>query len=146
MIDAKKPKISGLVGLIGVLCTLAAASPAFAQNRDPVQLLAEADANDDGAVSWSEVVALRTRNFERLDRNRDGFIAANDRPRGLYAGRFDEAFAQVQSQFDANADRRVSRSEMINAPSPAFDQGDVDGNRVLSAQELRVLRTSLASE
>jgi hypothetical protein len=146
MINAKKPNFTGLTALLGVVCTLAAASPAAAQSRDPVQLLAEADANDDGAVSWSEVVALRTRNFERLDRNRDGFIAANDRPRGFYAGRFDEAFAQVQSQFDANADQRVSRAEMINAPSPVFDQGDVDGNRVLSAQELRALRTSLAPE
>jgi hypothetical protein len=128
---------------VAALLMVASVSPAAAQNRDPVQLLAEADANDDGAVSWSEVVALRTQNFERLDRNDDGYIAANDRPRGLYAGRFDQAFSQVKEQYDANSDERVSRAEMVNAPAPLFTQGDVDGNRVLSAQELRTLRASL---
>jgi hypothetical protein len=135
-------KVSISAGLAALLMVVGV-SPAFAQNRDPVQLLAEADANGDGAISWSEVIALRTQNFERLDRNGDGYIDANDRPRGPFGARFDEAFTQVKSQFDANGDQRVSRAEMIDAPAPVFTQGDVDGNGVLSAEELSALRAAL---
>lgn len=130
--------------LTGV-CALMWPSLAAAQGRDPVEMFAVADANNDGAISWSEVLAVRTQNFERLDRNNDGYISARDRPRGPFGARFDEAFAQVQTQFDANSDRRVSRPEMIDAPAPAFTRGDVDGDGVLSAGELSALRIAAAA-
>jgi len=133
---------AGLAVLLSGACTLAWPSVAAAQQRDPVEMLAEADANGDGAISWEEVVALRTQNFQRLDRNNDGYISANDRPRGPFGARFDEAFVQVKRQFDANSDGRVSRAEMIGAPAPVFKRGDVDGDGVLSAQELSALRAA----
>jgi len=82
---------------------------------------------------------MRTQVFSRLDRNSNGFVEANDRPRVLGA-RFDEAFAQLQRQFDANSDRRVSRAEMLNSQSLSFEAGDVNGDRVLSSDEIAALR------
>jgi hypothetical protein len=139
--NPKLPIGAGLAALVMVACV----SPAAAQNRDPLEMLAEADANNDGAISWSEVVALRTQNFNRLDRNSDGVISASDRPRGPFGARFDEAFAQVQSQYDVNSDRRITRAEMIGAPAPAFTQGDTNNDGILSAEELSVLRATLAA-
>lgn len=55
-------------------------------------------------------------------------------------GRFDDAFGQMQSQFDANKDRRVSRAEMLDSPSPSFVAGDVNADRVLSQDEIAALR------
>jgi hypothetical protein len=127
------------------LLMVAFVSPANAQNRDPLDMLAEADANNDGAIAWTEVVALRTQNFNRLDRNSDGVISASDRPRGPFGARFDEAFAQVQRQFDANSDRRVTRAEMIGAPAPVFTEGDTNSDGVLSAEELSAIREAVAA-
>jgi Ca2+-binding EF-hand superfamily protein len=130
-----------VAALLSVACMLIP-SVAAAQARDPVQLISEADANGDGAVSWAEVIAMRTQTFARLDRNKDGFISAADRPRGAFGARFDQAFANVKSQFDANGDNRVSRAEMVDAPSPVFDRGDTNGDRILSAEELKALRSA----
>jgi hypothetical protein len=138
-------KFSISAGLAALLM-VASVSPAAAQNRDPLELLAEADANNDGAIAWTEVVALRTQNFNRLDRNGDGVISTSDRPRGPFGARFDEAFAQVQRQYDANSDGRVTRAEMINAPAPLFTQGDTNNDGVLSAEELSALRAAVAAQ
>lgn len=129
----------GFAALLSVACML---NPpvAAAQARDPVQLISEADANGDGAVSWAEVMTMRKQTFARLDRNKDGFVSAADRPRGAFGARFDQAFASVKSQFDANGDKQVARSEMLDAPSPVFDRGDANGDRILSADEFAALR------
>jgi len=131
----------GVAALLSAVCMLNP-SVAAAQARDPLQLISEADANGDGAVSWPEVIAMRTQTFARLDRNKDGVISATDRPRGAFGARFDQAFASVKSQFDANGDNKVSRSEMVDAPSPIFDRGDANGDRVLSAEEFAALRSA----
>jgi Ca2+-binding EF-hand superfamily protein len=137
----KTAAFGGVAALLSAVCMLNP-SVAAAQARDPVQLISEADANGDGAVSWAEVIAMRTQTFARLDRNRDGFISVADRPRGAFGARFDQAFANVKSQFDTNGDNRVSRAEMVDAPSPVFDRGDTNGDRVLSAEEFAALRSA----
>jgi hypothetical protein len=145
MMRDKHANRAGLTAVLTGILALACPSMAAAQGRDPAQALAQADANGDGSVSWNEVVAMRTQSFDKLDRNRDGYIAANDRPSGPFGARFDEAYGQVQGQFDANGDRRVSRAEMLNAPGAIFTKADVDGNKVLSAEELTSLRAAAAS-
>lgn len=136
---------AGLAAALSGACTLAWPLAAAAQGEEALEMLDKADANQDGAISWAEVVALRTQNFERLDRNSDGYISSSDRPRGPFGARFDEAFAKVQGQFDANSDGRVSRAEKIDTPGPIFTQGDANADGVLSADELDALRAAAAA-
>lgn len=126
-----------MVTLAGTAMMFASAGAASAQSAE---LLARSDADGDGNISWQEMLDMRAATFERLDRNGDGFIDSADRPR-MKAGqdRFDEAVANLQNA-DANNDGRISRSEMLDAPAPLFENGDADGDMVLSAEELSALR------
>lgn len=125
---------TGFATLIGVILLGGAA---WAQSADR---LSEADANGDGAIEWQEMVDLRAAAFERLDRNDDGFADSGDAPRiGPAKSRFTEVLDQLSSA-DSDGDGRISKSEMLEAPSPAFENGDTDGDKVLSADELSALR------
>jgi len=120
------------------------APPASAQEPAPTEMLSRADSNGDGDVSWDEVMALRADSFERLDRNSDGVINADDSPNRLLKARFDEAFERVQANFDGDRDGQVTREEMMGAPAPVFEKGDVDGDGVLTAEETAALRDTQA--
>ena len=130
---------SRLFAFFGGLVMSAAAGSASAQDASR---LAEADANGDSNITWQEMLDMRSAAFERLDRNSDGFADADDSPRfGPGKSRFGEALAQLQDA-DADGDGRISRTEMMDAPAPMFDEGDTDGDKVLSAEELTALRES----
>ncbi len=113
---------------------------AVGQSADPEELIARADANEDGNISWEEVVALRSGAFDRLDRNTDGIVNSQDRPRGPLAVRFDNAFARVQADFDTDRDGELTKEEMLGAPAPMFEQGDLDADGMLTAEEMTALR------
>lgn len=108
--------------------------------EDREKMLERADANGDGDIEWSEVVAMRKSMFKRLDRNKDGFIDTDDRPPLNFGKTFDDALPNLKAQFDADGDGRVAEAEMINAPAPLFEAGDADGDGVLSADERAALR------
>ena len=116
------------------------AVPASAQGVDPEDMMTRADANRDGDISRDELIALRTDSFERLDRNGDGVISADDAPGRPFVARFNAAFERVQSNFDVDRDGQVTRGEMLDAPAPVFEQGDVDGDDVVTAEEIATLR------
>lgn len=117
--------------------SLVVAGSALAQSMDRIT---EADTNGDGAITWQEMLNMRSETFQRIDRNGDGVADRNDSPRIPAAKkRFDEVFSGIRA-FDANGDGRITRSEMMNAPAPAFEYGDTDGDKVLSASELAGLR------
>ena len=113
---------------------------ANAQAGDAGAMLNRADLNRDGAISRSEIVQLREQVFQRMDRNSDGYVDPEDRPSSFGGSRFDDAFQNLQGQFDTNGDRQISKSELIEAPSPAFDAGDLDDDGILSASEITSLR------
>jgi len=128
------------VSILGVTAVIPA-GPAQAQAGDQFQsMLARADANGDGAVTWAEFMALRTGMVAAMDRNDDGYVDSQDRPR-LMASRFDEGFERLV-QADANRDGRISRAELTNRQAPAFEAADTDRNRVLSASEIAAIRPS----
>ncbi|GGD11353.1 hypothetical protein GCM10011342_20190 [Aquisalinus flavus] len=132
-----------LFALAGTALMLAAAGPASAQTAER---LAEADANGDGNISWQEMLDMRAATFDRLDRNGDGFIDSADRPRIKAAqAKFDEAFASLEDA-DVNGDGRISKSEMLDAPAPMFEKGDIDGDKVLTAEELSALREQASEQ
>ncbi|MFN3229571.1 MAG: EF-hand domain-containing protein [Asticcacaulis sp.] len=133
----KTKHYSEQLALIAALAVLFGTSAATAQSLDR---LSEADANKDGNITWSEVMAMRTGIFERLDRNTDGFVDNKDSPSfGPGKSRFQDAFEKVKS-FDANGDGRVSRKELLNAPPTVFAEGDTNGDKILSSKELSALR------
>jgi hypothetical protein len=130
-----------MIALAGAFAALALSTPATAQDA---RRLAEADANGDGNIEWQELINMRAAVFARLDRNGDGYADGRDSPRvGPLKSRFDEAFRSVKDA-DANGDRRISKSEMLNAPAPLFTNGDTNGDQVLSAEEMAALRASAA--
>lgn len=130
---------SSLLALAVNLVMFAAPGTASAQSMDR---LADADANGDGNIEWQEMLDTRAGIFERLDRNGDGFADNADAPRfGPGRSRFQQALANLQGA-DANNDGRISKTEMLDAPAPLFEDGDTNGDKVLSAEEITALRES----
>lgn len=122
----------------GLAATVAASN---AQQPSIAESLTKADANGDGEVSWEEVVARREQIFAQLDRNNDNTIDRADRP-ALGGGRFDEAVARLQPQFDADGDGKILKSEMIDGPAPLFRKSDTNGDGVVTAEELAILEAA----
>lgn len=123
------------------------ASSAYAKSADDrMEMLLNADANQDGAITWDEVVEMRSTMFSRLDRNADGYADQADRPRGRFGRKYEEKLADLIPQFDANLDGRIARSEFVYAPSPAFEAGDFDNDNTLSPDELTALRSAHAAK
>lgn len=114
-------------------------APALAQSapRDPVEVIARADADGDGMISRQEVAIARGQVFARLDRNANGILDDADLPsrpfaRRATAGRFEE----MRASFDMNGDGNIDELEFINGPSPVFDQVDANGDGFVSEPEI----------
>lgn len=125
--------------LLLVAASLAFAAPATAQTNvsaQTIERLRQADANRDGLVSRQEFVNYRAQQFGRLDRNGDGYITNTDMPRAL-ARRAPAGMSpqELVAQFDANRDGRVSQSEFVNGPTPAFDVIDANNDNLATEAE-----------
>jgi hypothetical protein len=128
---------SSFYALFASAMIFASAGAASAQS---LERLAEADANSDGNITWQEMLDIRAGMFQRLDRNGDGVVDANDSPRmGPGKAKFQEAFEKM-SEFDTNGDGKITSAEMRAAPAPLFEAGDTNGDQVLSADEMAALR------
>jgi hypothetical protein len=101
------------------------------------------DLNKDGDVTcdeWKQYVAGL---FRDADANRDGFLT---RQEFAALARSDRLFEVAGfDYFDANADGRLSLSEMADKPNPAFQLLDKNGDCVISADE-RVHQPSYARD
>lgn len=102
----------------------------------------DADSNKDGLVSRDEFIAARAGQFNRLDRNGDGFIDDADIPKRLLARRQQQGGGQVLAQFDTNGDGRVSKDEFVSGPTPLFDQADANHDGMLDSQEVESARAA----
>lgn len=140
------PRKTAALVIVG-LSSLQFAPPAFAdETKNADEMAARADANGDGNIEWSEIVTFRTKTFDRLDRNGDDVINAQDTPPLPFRGRFNKALDKLQTDFDADGDQEITRAEMMDAPAPLFEAGDVNGDGILTAEEMAALRTSAAAK
>ena len=114
------------------------AAPAAAQSGDGALLdrMLAADTNKDGVITRAELIASRTANFTRFDRNGDAVLADNDVPFFMRGSAIARQFTDMKTQFDANRDGKVSREEFVNGPTPVFDRADANRDNRLTRAEI----------
>ena len=96
------------------------------------------DANHDGMLTCDEWKQYANRIFTIADKNADGVLDATEL-RSI--GAIEPIFAGADlSYFDDNRDRRVSRAEFVDKPSPFFARYDLNRDCRVTAQELKGLR------
>jgi len=134
-----RQSLSLLIALSATMVLLPSGK-AVAKNNNPAAMLAKADANRDGTITWEEVAQFRTQQFGRLDRNGDGYASTADKPSGIAGRKYSKVFRELKDRFDTDKDGRIFRTEFIEAPSPVFDTGDIDGDNVLSPDEIAALK------
>ncbi|MCA0921087.1 EF-hand domain-containing protein [Pseudooceanicola nanhaiensis] len=133
--------------LTGPLLVLLAA-PALAQaGARQAAAFGKADANGDGVISRTELMARKGALFDRADRNGDGQIdrAEADRLRKMAqrAAMAAEANAGLSiAAMDTNADGLLSRSEFTSY-LPMFEVADANGDSVLDEGEVSRMRAAL---
>lgn len=121
----------GFLAALGLVSALALAAPAFAQGGGMAAMLMTADANKDGKVSVAEMKAAREARFAADDKNKDGFLTADelgDRAQMALRGdkngdgKLDKAeFTDTTMMFgflDANKDGAIDQAELAAAPRP----------------------------
>lgn len=119
---------------------IAIGAPALARDGNALpalQQIAAADANHDGNTTRDELIAFRAANFQRLDRDGDGFLTRSDIPDFVARLRPELDFNRLLSLFDADHDGRVSYREFVNGPTPYFDLADANRDNVVTAAELK---------
>ena len=128
-----------IIASLGLLPAAALAQPS---EKGMLARLGEADADHDGTITRAEFKAYRAALFDRLDRNKDGVLTAEDRPR-LASKRHGQP--SMIERYDANKDGKVDRAEFVDGPTPLFDKIDSNGDGVISKAELEAAQAKAAS-
>ena len=137
------------VTIVAAAAIIALASPAWSQpggrsggNLDA--LMAQMDADGDGAISRTEMDAAQSKRFASLDADGDGLVseaefvdAVKERGRGRMAERMSERMAQRFAQTDADGDGFATEAEFTDAGGVRFDRMDADGDGLVTADEMR---------
>lgn len=124
-----------------LLLLIALPTVAFAQSADRAAIIArmsQADANRDGNVTKGELIAWRTSNFARFDRNRDGVLSDSDIPAFVRGTSIGAQFDALKTQFDVNRDDRVTRDEFVSGPTVMFDYADANRDNILTRAEIDI--------
>jgi hypothetical protein len=91
------------------------------------------DLNHDGNVTCGEWKQYASRLFREADANRDGLLS---REEFAALGRVDRLFDTVGfDYFDSDGDGRISMSELVDKPNPAFALLDKNGDCIISPDE-----------
>jgi len=100
--------------------------------------IARWDANHDGILTCDEWKQYANRIFTIADKKTDGFLDAAEFGS---IGKIEPIFAGADlSYFDDNRDRRISRAEFVDKPSPFFARYDLNRDCRVTGQELKGLR------
>jgi len=130
--------IRTLVTALAATLVLGAASAQQMDTAKAVERLRAADANGDGALTKAEFATYRAQQFQRLDRDGDGYLTdADTQQLKRFASRMPSGMepGQMIARFDADGDGKVSEAEFANGPTPAFDAVDANGDGVATKAE-----------
>ena len=128
-----------------LLAVLAGGGPAIGQDSGSSSVYARMDLNGDGTIDIDELGALRSRVFNRMDRNLDSRLAeaefvdlwvdevapAGDPRRGDLTQLRRDRFAEL----DENGDGTIQKKEYIDVGTSRFLAADRDGDGRLSLEE-----------
>lgn len=93
------------------------------------------DANHDGTLTCDEWRQYANRLFTIADKNGNGFLDATE---FQHIWKIEPIFAGADlSYFDDNHDRRVSRAEFVDKPSPFFARYDLNRDCRVTSKELK---------
>jgi hypothetical protein len=93
------------------------------------------DANHDGIFTCDEWKQYANRLFTLADKNADGFL---DDKEFQQIGKIEPVFAGADmAYFDDNNDRRISRKEFAEKPSPLFARYDANRDCRVTAEEIK---------
>lgn len=130
-----------------LVLVLASALPASlgasAPSSQLLDQLREADANHDGVVTRAEFGAWRAGQWQRMDRNGDGYFTSDDLPTFVRDRWNSDRLVQLREDFDRNHDGRISRAEFVNGPMPGFDFADTDHDGKVTPAEVEAARTRI---
>jgi hypothetical protein len=123
-----------------ILCSLlslgAVSSQVLAQSDEsPGSRFAMADSNRDGSTTRAEWQSYRIGQFDRVDRNHDGFISKGDVPRFLQNSERAQKLQNTIRHLDQNGDAKLSRSEFTDAPALGFERYDLNKNGIIDPLE-----------
>ena len=117
--------------------------PVTGQAIGPGVVMSGLDADGDGRISKAEYIAYRDQEFARFDRNGDGVLGPVDFPRASSYQRALGTLDERISAADRNGDGQLSREELHNAPTIAFDKADTSKNGYLSPSEIDNMRSTI---
>ncbi len=136
-----------MIRLFAAAAVACLSGPVFAQ-AGPGALFDRFDADGDGAVTYEEVQAWRTRFFTTADADENGFLTSEE----MQAVRDQAAAAGAGGQrrgprrggrggdpitrLDADGDGQLSRAEFVDAPFPALERFDRNEDGRLTRDEL----------
>lgn len=91
-----------------------------------IELMRQADANNDGMLTRAELEATLQSQFTRLDRNADGRANEDDAPVLAGRNRFTARLSPLIAEQDADGDGALSQVEFTSRPLSVFDAIDED--------------------
>jgi len=117
--------------------------PVTGQAIGPGVVMSGIDTDGDGRISKDEYIAYRDQEFARFDRNGDGLLGPVDFPRASSYRRALGTLDERINAADKNGDGMLSREELHDAPTIAFDKADTSKNGYLSSTEIENMRSTI---